>query len=51
MPGRKPGTSTNVMMGMLNPSHNHTNLAPFTGELMSKQPKVQKNSNMKIQGS
>jgi hypothetical protein len=30
------------MMGMLNASQNRTNLAPFTDELMSKQPKAKK---------
>lgn len=37
-PGRKPGTSTKVMSGMLNASQNLTKRAPFTEELMSKHP-------------
>ena len=37
-PGRNPGTSTKVMRGMLNASQNLTNRAPFTEELMSRQP-------------
>lgn len=37
-PGRKPGTSTKVMSGMLNASQNLTKRAPFTDELMSKHP-------------
>lgn len=40
IPGRKPGTSTKVMMGMLNASQKRTNRAPFTEELMSKQPET-----------
>lgn len=33
-----PGTSTNVMMGMLNASQNLTNRAPLIDELISRQP-------------
>lgn len=40
IPGRKPGTSTKVMIGMLNASQKRTNRAPFTEELMSKQPEI-----------
>lgn len=43
VPGRKPGTSTNVIIGMLKASQNRTNLAPLTDELMSKQPIVKRN--------
>lgn len=39
-PGKNPGTSTKVMMGMLKLSQNLTNLAPFTDALMSKQPEI-----------
>ena len=38
LPGRKPGTSSNVMIGMLNASQNRTNRAPFTDAFISKQP-------------
>lgn len=38
IPGKNPGTSTNVMIGILNASQNLTNLAPFTEAFMSKQP-------------
>lgn len=38
LPGRKPGTSTKVMMGILKASQKRTKRAPFTEELMSKQP-------------
>ena len=41
VPGRNPGTSTKVTRGMLKASQNLTNLAPFTDELMSKQPSQQ----------
>lgn len=41
IPGRKPGTSTKVMMGMLKASQKRTKRAPFTEELMSKQPEDQ----------
>ena len=37
-PGRNPGTSTNVMIGMLNASQNRTNRALFTDALISRQP-------------
>jgi hypothetical protein len=40
LPGRNPGTSTNVIIGMLKQSKNLTNLAPFTDALMSRQPKI-----------
>lgn len=39
LPGRKPGTSTKVMSGILNASQNRTKRAPFTDELISKQPR------------
>lgn len=42
IPGRKPGTSTKVMMGMLKASQKRTKRAPFTEELMSKQPDKKK---------
>lgn len=42
IPGRNPGTSTKVMMGILNASQKRTNRAPLTEALMSKQPAVQK---------
>lgn len=38
IPGKNPGTSTNVTMGILNASQNLTKRAPFTDALMSKQP-------------
>ena len=41
VPGRNPGTSTKVMMGILNASQKRTNRAPLTEALMSKQPVVQ----------
>ena len=37
-PGRKPGTSSKVMIGMLKASQKRTNLAPFTDALMSRHP-------------
>lgn len=40
LPGRNPGTSTKVMRGILNASQKRTNRAPFTDELMSRQPKT-----------
>lgn len=40
LPGRKPGTSTNVTSGILKASQNLTNLAPFTDALMSRQPEI-----------
>lgn len=42
LPGRKPGTSTKVMSGMLNASQNRTKRAPFTEELISKHPRREK---------
>lgn len=42
LPGRKPGTSTKVMSGMLNASQNRTKRAPFTDELISKHPTREK---------
>ena len=41
IPGRNPGTSTKVMMGILNASQKRTNRAPLTEALMSKQPAVE----------
>ena len=41
LPGKNPGTSTNVTRGMLKASQNLTNLAPFTDELISKHPTQQ----------
>ena len=38
LPGKKPGTSTKVTIGILNASQKRTNRAPFTDELMSRQP-------------
>src|SRR5207247_5926237 len=38
VPGRNPGTSTNVTSGMLHASHGRTNRAAFTDELMSSTP-------------
>jgi len=38
IPGKNPGTSTKVTMGMLKASQKRTNLAPFTEALMSRQP-------------
>ena len=40
LPGKNPGTSTNVMIGILNESQNLTNLAPFTEALISRQPEI-----------
>ena len=37
-PGRKPGTSTKVRIGMLNASQVRTNRAAFSDALMSRQP-------------
>lgn len=42
LPGRKPGTSTKVMSGMLKASQNRTKRAPFTEELISKHPRREK---------
>lgn len=39
-PGKKPGTSSRVMSGMLKASQKRTNRAPFTEALMSKQPAI-----------
>jgi hypothetical protein len=36
--GRNPGTSSNVISGMLNASQKRTNRAPFTDASMSRQP-------------
>ena len=42
-PGRNPGTSTKVMIGMLNESQKRTKRAPLTDALMSRHPRrVQK---------
>ncbi|CAB4932332.1 unannotated protein [freshwater metagenome] len=38
VPGRKPGTSTRVMTGMLNASQVRTNLAAFSDAEMSRVP-------------
>ena len=38
VPGRKPGTSTKVITGMLKQSQNRTNRAAFTDALMSRHP-------------
>ena len=38
VPGKNPGTSTKVKIGMLNESRNRTNLAAFTEESMSRHP-------------
>lgn len=38
LPGKNPGTSTNVTMGILKASQNRTKRAPFTEALISKQP-------------
>ena len=38
VPGRKPGTSTKVTIGMLKESKKRTNLAALIEESMSKQP-------------
>ena len=37
-PGRNPGSSTNVITGILNASQKRTNRAPLTEALTSKQP-------------
>jgi hypothetical protein len=37
-PGRKPGTSSKVMMGMLKASQKRTNRAAFSLALMSRAP-------------
>ena len=38
VPGKKPGTSTKVIIGILKQSQKRTNLAAFLAELLSKQP-------------
>lgn len=38
VPGKNPGTSTNVIIGMLKASQKRTNLAPFTDASISRQP-------------
>lgn len=38
LPGKNPGTSTNVTMGILKASQNRTKRAPFTEALISRQP-------------
>jgi len=38
VPGKNPGTSTNVIIGILNALANLTNLAAFTDALISKHP-------------
>ena len=38
VPGRKPGTSSNVTSGMLNASQKRTKRAPFTDASMSSVP-------------
>ena len=38
VPGKKPGASTNVIIGILKQSQNLTNLAAFLDESISKQP-------------
>lgn len=45
VPGKNPGTSTNVMMGILNASQKRTNRAPFTDEFMSRQPALKRSIN------
>lgn len=37
-PGKNPGTSTNVIIGMLKASKKRTNLAPFVDASISRQP-------------
>ena len=46
VPGRNPGTSTKVMIGILNASQKRTNRAPLTEALISKQPAVQKTNGL-----
>lgn len=43
LPGRNPGTSTNVIIGILKASQNLTNRAPLTDELISRQPEKHAN--------
>jgi len=38
VPGKNPGTSTNVMIGILNESQKRTNLAAFTDASISRHP-------------
>lgn len=38
LPGKNPGTSTNVTMGILKASQKRTKRAPLTEALISKQP-------------
>ena len=38
LPGRKPGTSTRVMIGMLKASQNRTNRPAFIEALISRHP-------------
>ena len=38
LPGRKPGTSTRVIIGMLNASQNRTNRPAFIEALISRHP-------------
>ena len=40
VPGKNPGTSTNVTSGMLNASQKRTNRAAFTDALMSSAPAI-----------
>ena len=50
VPGRKPGTSTKVIRGMLKESQKRTKRAPFTEALMSRQPGGERDErNMKTQ--
>ena len=48
LPGRNPGTSTNVTIGILNASKKRTNRAAFVDASMSKQPKNKKRRQEKI---
>lgn len=49
LPGKNPGTSTNVISGMLKASQKRTKRAPFTEEFMSKQPNLSKRKNRQVQ--
>ena len=42
VPGKKPGTSTKVMMGILNASQKRTKRAPLTDASISRQPGITK---------
>lgn len=42
LPGKNPGTSTNVIRGILKASQKRTKRAPFTEEFISKQPNFKK---------